>query len=42
MHGETEKKETNCQLDMWLSVEQLRPNNVFKDKSAACSVTMKL
>jgi hypothetical protein len=32
----------NCQLDIWWIVEQLRPNKVFKEKSAACNVMMKL
>jgi hypothetical protein len=36
------KKGTSCQLDMWWRVEQLRPNKVFKEKSAACSVMIKL
>jgi len=35
-------KGTNSQLDLWWRVEQLRPNKVFKEKSAACSVMMKL
>jgi len=39
---ESVNKGRNCQLDMWWRVEQLRPNKVFKEKSAACSVMMKL